>query len=64
VLATLNYIIADNFSASAGYKVIDVDYAHDGHAYGARLSGPCWGQLAGFEMAAKGGAGRRDDHAR
>lgn len=39
----LNHVIADDFSASAGYKVLDVDYGHDGHACDARLSGPVLG---------------------
>lgn len=42
-LATLNYIITDNLSVSAGYKVLDVDYDHGGHVYDTRLSGPVLG---------------------
>lgn len=43
VLATVNYIINDSFSVSAGYKLLDVDYAHDGHVFDTRLSGPVLG---------------------
>jgi len=42
-LATANYIIADHFSVSAGYKRLDVDYDHGGHVYDVRLSGPVLG---------------------
>jgi hypothetical protein len=42
-LATLNYVFTDHFSASAGYKVLDVDYDHDGHVFDTRLSGPVLG---------------------
>lgn len=42
-LATINYTVNDNLSLSAGYKVLDVDYNHDGHVYDTRLSGPVMG---------------------
>lgn len=43
VLATANYVFSDHLSASAGYKVINVDYARRGHVYNTRLSGPVLG---------------------
>lgn len=42
-LATINYVFSDHLSASAGYKVLDVDYDHGGRVYDARLSGPVLG---------------------
>lgn len=42
-LATVNYIVTNHFSVSAGYKVLDVDYDHGGHVYDTRLSGPVLG---------------------
>ncbi|MBK3745917.1 hypothetical protein G3A39_42985 [Paraburkholderia aspalathi] len=42
-LATVNYIISDNFSLSAGYKLLDVDYRRGGHVYDTKLSGPVLG---------------------
>lgn len=42
-LVTVNYIISDRFSLSAGYKVLDVDYDHGGHVYDVRLKGPAFG---------------------
>lgn len=42
-LATVNYIFTDTFSVSAGYKVLDVDYSHDGYVFDSRLSGPVVG---------------------
>lgn len=42
-MATVNYVFSDHFSASAGYKVLDVDYDHDGHVFDSRLSGPVLG---------------------
>jgi len=42
-LATANYAFSDSFAASVGYKVLDVDYDHDGHVYDTRLSGPVLG---------------------
>lgn len=32
-LATVNYIFTDTLSVSAGYKVLDVDYSHDGYVF-------------------------------
>ena len=42
-LATANYVFSDHLSASAGYKVLDVDYDHGGHVHDTRLSGPVLG---------------------
>nr|WP_323571745.1 hypothetical protein [Rhizobium sp. 28DA2] len=42
-LATVNYIFTDTLSVSAGYKVLDVDYSHDGYVFDSRLSGPVVG---------------------
>jgi hypothetical protein len=42
-LATANYIVTDQLSISAGYKVLDVNYDHDGYVYDTRLSGPVLG---------------------
>lgn len=42
-MATINYVFTDHLSASAGYKVLDVDYDHGGHVYDTRLSGPVLG---------------------
>lgn len=42
-LATVNYVFTGHLSASVGYKVLDVDYDHDGHVYDTRLSGPVLG---------------------
>lgn len=42
-LATVNYVFTDRLSASAGYKLLDVDYDHGGHVYDMRLSGPVIG---------------------
>ncbi|MGB3389089.1 MAG: hypothetical protein WBA88_13985 [Pseudaminobacter sp.] len=47
-LATINYVFSDHLSASAGYKVLYVDYDHDGHVYDARLSGPVLGMTYRF----------------
>ncbi|HVV92841.1 MAG TPA: hypothetical protein VHD15_05420 [Hyphomicrobiales bacterium] len=48
VLATVNYVFSDRLSASAGYKVLDVDYDHSGHVYDTRLSGPVLGMTYRF----------------
>lgn len=42
-MATVNYVFSDRLSASVGYKVLDVDYDHDGHVYDTRLGGPVLG---------------------
>jgi len=42
-LATVNYVFSDRLSASAGYKLLDVDYDHGGHVYDAHLGGPVLG---------------------
>lgn len=47
-LATVNYVVSDRLSASVGYKVMDVDYDHNGHVYDTRLSGPVLGMTFRF----------------
>lgn len=47
-LATVNYAFSDRLSASVGYKVLDVDYDHNGHVYDTRLSGPVLGMTYRF----------------
>lgn len=47
-LATVNYVFTDHLSASVGYKVLDVDYNHDGHVYDTQLSGPVLGMTWRF----------------
>lgn len=47
-LATVNYVFNDRLSASAGYKVLDVDYDHNGQVYETRLSGPVLGMTYRF----------------
>lgn len=47
-LATVNYAFNDRFSASLGYKALDVDYDHGGHVYDTRLSGPVLGMTYRF----------------
>ncbi len=42
-LATLNYILTDHLSTSVGYKVLSVDYRHDGHVFDTTLHGPVLG---------------------
>lgn len=42
-LATVNFSLTDHLAVAAGYKVLDVDYRHDGHVYDTRLSGPVLG---------------------
>lgn len=42
-LGTLNYVLTDHLSASAGYKALAVDYNEDGHVFDATLSGPVLG---------------------
>lgn len=43
VLASVNYTVTDNLSASVGYKALKVDYDHHGHVYDTLLSGPAIG---------------------
>jgi hypothetical protein len=43
VLATANYILTDNLSASAGYKILKTDYRSGGHIFDATLQGPVAG---------------------
>jgi len=43
VLGTANYRFTDHISMSAGYKVLSVDYRHDGHVFDTRLAGPVAG---------------------
>lgn len=47
-LATVNYVFSERLSASMGYKVLDVDYDHNGHVYDTRLSGPVLGMTYRF----------------
>ena len=47
-MATANYVFSDHFSASVGYKVLDVDYDRDGHVFDSRLSGPVLGMTWRF----------------
>ncbi|MDF2118926.1 hypothetical protein PY365_25485 [Roseiarcaceae bacterium H3SJ34-1] len=47
-LATLNYRINDSFSASAGYKVLRVDYHSGGHVFDTTLHGPVIGATYRF----------------
>lgn len=47
-MATVNYIFTGNLSASVGYKVLDVDYDHDGYVYDTQLSGPVLGMTYRF----------------
>lgn len=42
-LGTLNYVLTDALSASAGYKALSVDYDEDGHVFDATLKGPVLG---------------------
>lgn len=47
-LATVNYIFTNHLSVSAGYKVLDVDYDHDGYVFDTQLSGPVLGMTYRF----------------
>jgi hypothetical protein len=47
-MATVNYVFSERLSASMGYKVLDVDFDHDGHVYDTRLSGPVLGMTLRF----------------
>ena len=47
-LATINYVVTDHLSISAGYKVLDVDYDRGGHVFDTRLSGPVLGMTLRF----------------
>ena len=47
-LATVNHVFSEHLSASVGYKVLDVDYDHNGHVYDTRLSGPVLGMTYRF----------------
>lgn len=47
-LATVHYNLTDRFTASAGYKVLDVDYHHGGHVYDTRMNGPVLGLTMRF----------------
>lgn len=48
VLATLNYVLSDHFSFSAGYKILDVDYDHGGYVFDVTLRGPVLGATYRF----------------
>ena len=43
VLGTFNYIFNDNWSASAGYRHLSVDYDKDGYVFDVDMSGPVIG---------------------
>lgn len=47
-MGTLNYILTDRLSASAGYKMLEVDYDSDGHVFDTTLSGPVLGMTYRF----------------
>lgn len=47
-LVTVNYTFRDSLSTSLGYKLLDVDYDYNGHAYDTRLSGPALGMTYRF----------------
>jgi hypothetical protein len=47
-LATINYVFNEHLSASVGYKVLDVDYEHNGYVYDTRLNGPVLGMTYRF----------------
>lgn len=42
-LVTANYTFSDHLSVSAGYKLLDTDYARNGHVFETTLSGPVLG---------------------
>lgn len=43
VLGTVNYVFNDNWSVSAGYKYLSVDYDDDGYVFDVDMSGPVLG---------------------
>lgn len=43
VLGTVNYLLTDHLSVSAGYKHLAIDYDDDGYVFDATLSGPVLG---------------------
>jgi hypothetical protein len=43
VLGTVNYVLTDHLSVSAGYKALHVDYDRDGYVFDSRLNGPVLG---------------------
>jgi len=43
VLGTINYILTDHLSVSAGYKALHVDYERDDYVFDSRLNGPVLG---------------------
>ncbi|MER9477154.1 hypothetical protein [Mesorhizobium sp. M0520] len=43
VLGTVNYLLTDQFSVSAGYKHLPIDYDDEGYVFDATLSGPVLG---------------------
>lgn len=47
-MATVNYVFTDRLSAALGYKVLNVNYNHNGHVYDTRLSGPVLGMTYRF----------------
>lgn len=48
ILGTVNYTINDNWSVSAGYKHLSVDYDNDGYVFDVDLSGPVLGATYRF----------------
>jgi hypothetical protein len=42
-LATVNYSFDNSFTVSAGYKILSIDYASDGHVFDTMLNGPVLG---------------------
>ncbi len=43
VLGTVNYLLTDHLSVSAGYKALHVDYNRDDYVFDSRLNGPVLG---------------------
>lgn len=48
VLGTVNYVVNDSWSVSAGYKHLSVDYDDDGYVFDVDLSGPVLGATYRF----------------
>ena len=47
-LVTVNYALEDSFSASIGYKLLDVNYDYNGQVYDTQLRGPAIGMTYRF----------------
>ncbi len=43
LLGTVNYVVSDRWSVSAGYKYLSVDYDNDGYVFDVDMSGPVLG---------------------